>query len=72
MNDNKRQLLVFDRMQYLITGVYTLVTSDKKMTFSFKCAEDQIRFIHAFYLNKTATIFAYYATSEIKNEAINR
>lgn len=59
MNDNKITLLVFDREQYLITGLYTFITSDRQMSFTFKDALEAKSFVDAYYRNKFAAIAAY-------------
>ena len=60
MNDNKPTLLVFDRMQYLTTGLYTFVTSDRQMSFTFDNVMAAKVFVDKFYENRIAAIFAYY------------
>lgn len=67
MNDNKPTLLVYDREQYLTTGVTTWVTSDKQMSFTFSGHKEQESFINAFYRNRMAAMFAYLHMDRYRN-----
>lgn len=59
MNDNRPVFLVYDREQHFVTGLYTLITSDKKKSFTFESEAQAASFVDAFFRNRFVAIAVY-------------